>query len=184
MAPPPLELTTPVIVGLEVVILGLVLAAGSRLTAAGSRARRGLLLVGVVALGVGGALTAGALRAELAAPARQRNPLPATPEVVERGRVLFQQNCLPCHGASGRGDGPLAGSLPSLPANLRTRVPERPEGLLFARVSDGMPGTPMPAFADRLSAEDRWRIVAFIRGFDPDAPPAARTAVAELAAID
>jgi len=35
------------------------------------------------------------------------------------GDVLYRQNCVACHGASGAGDGPLAADLPVPPANLR-----------------------------------------------------------------
>jgi high-affinity iron transporter len=39
---------------------------------------------------------------------------------VDQGRALYQANgCASCHGASGRGDGPLAANLSPSPANLR-----------------------------------------------------------------
>jgi mono/diheme cytochrome c family protein len=39
---------------------------------------------------------------------------------VEQGQVLYKSNgCATCHGASGRGDGPLAGKLGVAPANLQ-----------------------------------------------------------------
>jgi high-affinity iron transporter len=39
---------------------------------------------------------------------------------VDQGKLLYQENgCATCHGASGRGDGPLAGNLIAAPANLR-----------------------------------------------------------------
>ncbi|HVO92599.1 MAG TPA: cytochrome c [Terriglobales bacterium] len=34
-----------------------------------------------------------------------------------RGKGLYQQNCAPCHGAAGKGDGPGAQSLPVRPAD-------------------------------------------------------------------
>jgi copper(I)-binding protein/mono/diheme cytochrome c family protein len=41
------------------------------------------------------------------------------PSVLE-GRALYQANgCTSCHGPSGHGDGPLAATLPSSPADLR-----------------------------------------------------------------
>lgn len=35
------------------------------------------------------------------------------------GEMLFRQNCVACHGATGAGDGPLSADLPVPPANLR-----------------------------------------------------------------
>ena len=37
----------------------------------------------------------------------------------QSGAVLFRQNCVVCHGASGAGDGAMARELPVPPANLR-----------------------------------------------------------------
>ena len=43
------------------------------------------------------------------------NPLPKTHETVERGALVYQQNCAACHGA---GDGPAGQRLSPPPANL------------------------------------------------------------------
>ncbi|WP_026147551.1 c-type cytochrome [Limimaricola hongkongensis] len=47
------------------------------------------------------------------------------------GRALFMENCAACHGAGGRGDGPLAAGLPRAPADL-TQL--RPAGEPFPMV--------------------------------------------------
>jgi mono/diheme cytochrome c family protein len=36
---------------------------------------------------------------------------------IERGRLLYRENCAPCHGESGKGDGVGARSLPVRPAD-------------------------------------------------------------------
>jgi mono/diheme cytochrome c family protein len=43
---------------------------------------------------------------------------------VQRGRALYLQYCVSCHGLSAQGDGPVARSLSTPPANLR-RLSER-----------------------------------------------------------
>jgi mono/diheme cytochrome c family protein len=43
---------------------------------------------------------------------------------VARGRATYLQNCAPCHGLIGEGDGPMARALTTPPANLR-RLSER-----------------------------------------------------------
>jgi cbb3-type cytochrome c oxidase subunit III len=40
-------------------------------------------------------------------------------DTADAGAVLFRQNCVICHGATGVGNGPQASSLPVAPANLR-----------------------------------------------------------------
>ena len=92
------------------------------------------------------------------------NPVERSEESVARGGALFANNCQQCHGAAGGGDGPLAGTLPNPPANFRVHVPFHQDGVLFAWISDGIPGTGMPSFSDGLSEQERWDLVNFLRG--------------------
>ncbi len=73
------------------------------------------------------------------------------PEAPE-GRALFAENCVQCHGVSGRGNGPWAGALSPPPADL-TRLAEGgafPKARVLS-VIDGydrsdLPGKEMPEF--------------------------------------
>lgn len=91
------------------------------------------------------------------------SPLAATDDVITRGGVIFRERCAPCHGASGRGDGPLAATLDPRPADLVLHAPQHTEGELFYFVSRGVPGTAMPAWRDVLGETERWEVVAFLR---------------------
>lgn len=84
-------------------------------------------------------------------------PVPPKPEVtaqfLERGKTVYAQNCVACHGAKGDGKGDAAAFLLPKPRNfvqanfrLRSTPPSRlPTDVdLFRSVSMGMPGTPMP----------------------------------------
>jgi mono/diheme cytochrome c family protein len=51
-------------------------------------------------------------------------PASADSKPAARGRALYLQYCVSCHGITGEGDGPTAGSLITPPANLR-RLAER-----------------------------------------------------------
>ena len=73
------------------------------------------------------------------------NPVPSTPESIERGRMLFMNNCSQCHGETGRGDGPLAATLPLPPANLYDHIPFHPDQFFFGVMTRGLSGV-MPAF--------------------------------------
>ena len=100
-----------------------------------------------------------------------QNPTPDTPDVVTAGKTLFQQNCALCHGPVGRGDGALAPTLFPHPVNLQLHVPQHAPGELFYWISNGIPGTSMPAWSDvdpatgkpRLSDDERWSIIRYLQ---------------------
>jgi putative copper resistance protein D len=100
----------------------------------------------------------------------QQNPTPDTPATVARGKALFQANCALCHGPVGKGDGALAPTLFPHPVNLQLHVPQHAPGELFYWISNGIPGTSMPAWADvdpatgkpRLSDDERWSIIRYL----------------------
>ena len=81
-----------------------------------------------LALAFGGLLTAIACTAEGDAPeAPAGKPAAAaapsvTPAMLERGREIYKANCVPCHGASGKGDGPGAGVLKPPPRDHTDRA--------------------------------------------------------------
>ena len=91
------------------------------------------------------------------------NPVPATAEAIEAGRLLYQQQCATCHGASGLGDGPQAATLKPPPADLRLHVPLHPDSQTYAFISGGFPGSAMPAFAGRLTETQMWNLVHYLR---------------------
>lgn len=59
----------------------------------------------------------------------------------------------------------LERSLP--PADLSVHVPLHSDRQLFVWIRDGMPGTAMPAFRDQLTAEERWHLLHYLKGFTP-----------------
>ncbi len=106
---------------------------------------------------------------------RIQNPLSPTPEVLIRGRDLYQKYCAACHGLQGRGDGPAGQGLVPPPTALIVSgsSPMVPEGYLYWRIREGGQRfqTAMPAFRDILSEEDIWSVVTYIRAGFPDLPP-------------
>jgi mono/diheme cytochrome c family protein len=100
-----------------------------------------------------------------------QNPTPDTPDTVAKGKALFNANCALCHGPLGKGDGALAPTLFPHPVNLQLHVPQHAPGELFYWVSNGIPGTSMPAWSDvdpatgkpRLSDEERWSIIRYLQ---------------------
>lgn len=87
---------------------------------------------------------------------------------IVRGATLFAANCVSCHGAGGQGDGPAAKSLPVPPADLTTaHFRAHTEGDLFWFIAHGMNApsgaAAMPAFGNKLSSDDRWALIDFLK---------------------
>ena len=90
-----------------------------------------------------------------------RENRPAAP--LERGRELYNNNCVQCHGATGRGDGPLAPALQPRPVDLTVHVPQHPDHVLAGWIANGIPRTAMPAWKDQFSEEEIQAIVNYLR---------------------
>ena len=97
-----------------------------------------------------------------------RSPTAFAVSSITRGAMLYPTNCAACHGPGGHGDGPLAASLPVPPADLTaSHLWAHPDGELFwwlARGIEAPDGQPaMPGFADKLSPDDRWALIDYVR---------------------
>lgn len=99
----------------------------------------------------------------------QANPIPPNSESIAKGQELYSAKCVPCHGVTGKGDGPIGLTLNPRPANLTQHaIPGiHPDSQLFEWITNGFPGSQMPAFKSTLSDTDRWHLVNFIRTLSP-----------------
>lgn len=90
-----------------------------------------------------------------------------TNERVSRGRVVYTEQCVSCHGAQGEG-----GVGPAL--NNRATLKNTLDSVFFSVIRSGVPSTQMPAwsvdFGGPLTDEDVRDVVAFIRAWEPTAP--------------
>jgi high-affinity iron transporter len=98
-----------------------------------------------------------------------------------RGAEVYQANCASCHGVAGGADGAAAKGLDPAPTALRDwqLLSDRSPLDFYRRVSLGVVGTAMPAYEDRLSADDRWAVALYasllrLPGPEGKAPPALR----------
>ena len=83
---------------------------------------------------------------------------------ITAGAALYQANCAGCHGPRGAGDGPDGRGLPRSPADLRApHTAQHTAGDLFWWISHGIPGSGMPGFGSRLSEEERWELINYLR---------------------
>jgi mono/diheme cytochrome c family protein len=86
----------------------------------------------------------------------------------ERGAFLFRTFCLPCHGATGKGDGPVSlRGYPPPPSLLGEKSLNLRDGQIFHILTFGQKN--MPSYAAQLSPEDRWRVISFVRSMQQSA---------------
>lgn len=91
-------------------------------------------------------------------------PMKITKADLDRGEERYNIYCSVCHGATGYGDGMIArrGFNRPSPANYhQDRLRQAPVGHFFDVMTNGWGA--MPTYAQQVSTEDRWRIVAYIR---------------------
>ena len=93
----------------------------------------------------------------------RRNPLESTPQALAAARVIYLDKCVQCHGETGKGDGPDAAMYYPSPASLidAKHISGVTDGELFYEISQGR--KPMPSFKKRLTEEQRWQLVLFVR---------------------
>jgi len=96
------------------------------------------------------------------------SPTGFTRASIAAGAALYSGNCASCHGPRGFGDGPRASTLKQRPPPLvGFHLLERSDGDLFWLIARGIPGDDdgmtMPGFADRLSADERWALIDYVR---------------------
>lgn len=139
-------------------------AVGAALALRSARRRRlraliaGVGMVVLAGVGSGWLLAVPAFPTTYAAPA-----VPYDVRSIAAGATLYAENCSACHGAEGRGDGPLAASLPVKPIDLIEHAAHHPPGNLFWWIGHGISETPMPAFAPRLGDAEIWDLVVLLQ---------------------
>jgi mono/diheme cytochrome c family protein len=89
------------------------------------------------------------------------NPFHPDPPTLDKGKALYETYCAVCHGAEGKGDGPIAAKIPPPTAYKADRVMGFLPGRLFHVITLG--SNKMPSYAAQLSPDDRWLIITYIR---------------------
>jgi len=99
----------------------------------------------------------------------QASPTGFTAASIAKGRVLYELNCVACHGADGRGEGPLAASQAVWPPNLSGPLLwRRADGDLFWRILNGTRDpqhgrATMPGFVGKIDEPDAWALIDYMK---------------------
>jgi mono/diheme cytochrome c family protein len=106
-------------------------------------------------------------------------PLTLTRERVESGGKSFDIYCATCHGVLGDGVAQVARNMGLREPPSLVDLPEYPDGYYYDVITQGY-GL-MPAYAEKLTPEQRWEVVAYVRALQAsqragleDVPPEAK----------
>lgn len=94
-------------------------------------------------------------------------PIPTTEESIALGSQLFAQNCSRCHGPEGQG----TQRAPAL--NVKSFLTDTSDLAIQQIVTQGVPGTAMPTWGDRMTEAEIQAIVGFVRQWEATAPEVA-----------
>jgi mono/diheme cytochrome c family protein len=83
-------------------------------------------------------------------------------EILDRGESRFNITCLPCHGKLGDGNGMVAlRGFRHPPTYHQDRLRNVPTSHFYDVMTNGFGA--MPSYAEVVTPEDRWKIIAYIR---------------------
>jgi mono/diheme cytochrome c family protein len=99
---------------------------------------------------------------------RLTNPVASDDSSVARGQRKFLRTCVPCHGQSMKGDGPVAALFMPPPDLLSANARGRRDGFIYSYIRNG--GAIMPSYGALVSAHEAWDLVNFIRHMQRTSP--------------
>lgn len=92
------------------------------------------------------------------------------------GQAIYEQHCLRCHGMAGDGNGPDATFLVVSPANFQSaRSRSKTDMELMNVISYGVVFSPMHGWGGRLTEQQMWDVLSYIRAIVPFNPVAQTT---------
>jgi mono/diheme cytochrome c family protein len=93
-----------------------------------------------------------------------KNPIAVSETSTTAGQTLYMKTCAACHGKTGLGDGPKAKSLKTVPTDFTKAVSQnQTDGEHFYKTKTGRGD--MPKYEGKLSDDDIWNIVNYVRTF-------------------
>ena len=91
-----------------------------------------------------------------------KNPIATSDVSIKAGQALYVKTCAACHGKTGIGDGPKAKSLKTTVGDFSKAVSQnQTDGEHFYKTKTGRGD--MPKYEGKLSDDDIWNVVNYIR---------------------
>jgi len=108
--------------------------------------------------------------------AQGKDPTPPkkTPDLLNKGKKIFEQTCSPCHGSKGDGKGPAGAVLKPPPTNFTLPLKNWPytKGDLqkiFEVITKGIPNSSMVPWT-QYSEQERWALAYITMEFAASPP--------------
>lgn len=89
-----------------------------------------------------------------------KNPLAATPDNIEAGKLQYERFCQHCHGEGGKGDGLVAKAYKGVPVYSSDALKDVNDGHIYHVITHGK-GRMWP-HGSQISSENRWKIVLYV----------------------
>ena len=105
--------------------------------------------------------------------AQRKNPIAADPASIAAGKETYTKMCASCHGKTGHGDGSGVKDLDVDPGEFTAKkMSGISDGELFWKITEGR--KPMPKYDAKLTEEERWKVINYLRTFCNDSGSAAK----------
>ena len=92
-----------------------------------------------------------------------KSPLSPTPDVLKKGKSIYDGKCSKCHGPQGKGDGPDSDKEHPAANLTESRGSRNPDGVLFYKIWNGRKEPKMPAFKSELTKDEIWAVVEYAK---------------------
>jgi len=102
------------------------------------------------------------------------NPVRPDSASLARGKLVFDQYCIVCHGPAGHGDGTVVAKFVPPPDLTADPTKQRSDGYIYAMIKQGR-GI-MPRYGDKVRGADRWNVVNYVRQLQGLLPAGAQAA--------
>jgi mono/diheme cytochrome c family protein len=103
--------------------------------------------------------------------AGKTDPVGLTYGALEDAKAIYTRECMVCHGAAGRGEGPYGGRIEPPPPDFgdgsygSLGSPSFSDADFYWRISEGLPWTAMPTWKLQYGSDDIWKLVHYIEVF-------------------
>ena len=89
------------------------------------------------------------------------NPLVASKENLEMGKIKYNIYCSPCHGYFGEGDSRMNGQFPNPPSLHSQKLRDWTDGRIYHVIQVGQ--NVMPSYSSQMSNNEKWATILYIR---------------------